>query len=131
MKKTLLFFAAAALVGHAALTATAADPEGAKLRTEGARVQKMDSDYRKNVTGVIELFNDVGVSGIVERVDHKTGQLKLKTDTVGTVDIQVDPGTIKDVRRGDSVLVYMGYMKDGRGVSTRTCSLLPIKTATC
>lgn len=48
--------------------------------------------------------------GAVESVDHKTGWVKVKTDD-GPMTVHFPPDSVKDLKEGDTITVYLGYAK--------------------
>ncbi|MDD5329033.1 MAG: hypothetical protein PHX38_03450 [Sulfuricella sp.] len=73
---------------------------------------------RNRVTEVMETFNELQVTGTVRNVDYRTGTLTLNT-RAGDIALNFPPPAVKDLKRGDTVTVNMGYSKQGRTIQKK------------
>ncbi len=52
------------------------------------------------------------MSGTVSAIDHKTGQLTLKTG-IGELKLHFPPTTIQDLKEGQTITVHLAYSEGG------------------
>jgi len=63
-------------------------------------------------SGEYKMMGQHKMSGTIEKIDHKSGMMELKTG-VGEMKLHFPPDSIKDLKKGDKITVDMGFMKEG------------------
>jgi hypothetical protein len=97
MKKFLFYVAAALFSGSLVTAAVAAD--GMKA------AEKPKSEMGK-------MMGEHKMAGTVEKIDHKTGMMKVKTG-MGDMELHFPPPSVKDLKEGDAITVQLGFTKGG------------------
>lgn len=64
------------------------------------------------------------VTGTVEKVDRGKGTVELKTET-GTLHLRFPPGSVRNVRKGDTLNVSLSFSKKEEAERRRPGALFP------
>ena len=57
------------------------------------------------------MMGEHDMTGTIERIDHKTGVVKLETKP-HDLELHFPPDSIKDLKKGDKITVHMSFKKD-------------------
>lgn len=118
MKKLLLLSLVAVLGGQVATSTQAGD------------TSKAAPDVSKEAT-INQIYNDLTLTGTIEKRDLKTGVLVLRNDVLGDVPLQFKPNEVQNLKPGEKAIVELGFGVNQRGITATSCKLLPVRLSTC
>lgn len=64
---------------------------------------------------VAEVYNDLELSGSIQKIDHAKGTLVLSSE-IGNVELAFPPDQIRGFQNGDPVVVDLGFSQQGRSI---------------
>ncbi len=100
--KKFLFFTAAALFSANLVTSAVAADSGMKAAEKPKGEMGMSG----------KMMGEHKMAGTVEKIDHKTGRVTVKTGE-GPLNLHFPPPSLKDLKEGDAITVQMGFTKGG------------------
>lgn len=62
--------------------------------------------------GSSKMMGQHKMTGTVDKIDHAKGTLMLKTG-MGDLALHFPPGSVKDLKDGDTITVELGFTKEG------------------